>query len=215
MGNARTSSAEQERSRGSSKFITFDIPAQPLAQALDAYSVVTGMAGLVEQQLAMVQRSAGVKGRLTADQALRILLAGTNLSIRYGSSSAFILAPIDRTVTSEPANGSAAVPTAIRQAYFSDLQETLTQLFCRRPESQPGSYRLGLQLWIGSNGIVQASHLLNSTGDRGRDAAITDLLGSAMLAVPPAELPQPITVVLLPHSEEKPPDCSLPGRHTK
>jgi hypothetical protein len=201
--------------RDSGKAIVFDIPAQPLAEALDAFSVATGMAGLVDQRLVAEQRSAPVKGLLTADQALRIMLAGTNLSIRYTGGAAFILRPADNAIQSGPAARTASVPTGIRQTYFSDLQDSLNRLLCRRRESQPGDYRLGLQLWIGANGMVQASHLLDSTGDRRRDAVITDLLASATLASPPTDLPQPVTVVLLPHAAEQPQNCAEPGRRAE
>jgi hypothetical protein len=52
-----------------------------------------------------------------------------------------------------------------------------------------------------------ASHFLDSTGDSQRDTAIADLLASAIVTAPPRELPQPITVVLLPTSVERLSDC--------
>jgi hypothetical protein len=197
------------------KVVPFDISARPLAQALDAYARTTGMAALVDQDLVAGHRSASVKGRLTPDQALRILLAGTGLSVRYASGGAFTL---------ETATGSAVAETAANvgdgdlranhQGYFADLQDSLTQVLCRGLETRPGRYRLGVQLWIGPNGAVLASHLLDTTGDGQRDAFITDLLESATVAVPPAELPQPVTLVLLTHPAE-PPACRETGQRSK
>lgn len=203
-----TSFAGEENTAGPSKAIAFDIPAQPLAQALDAYARATGMATVVDQELIAGRHSATVKGLLTPDQALRILLAGTGLSIRYASDVAFTLDRTDgaTTLQSAASSGSAAATISL-QSYFADLQETLRRLLCGNPQAQPGRYRLGLQLWIGANGAVLASHFLDSTGDSQRDTAIAVLLASAIVTAPPRELPQPITVVLLPTSVERLSDC--------
>jgi Secretin and TonB N terminus short domain len=181
--------------------VEFDIPAQPLAQALDAYARLSGMAALFDQSLAAGRRSASVKGSLTADQALRLLLAGSGLSIRYASRSAFTLALAVATVAPALASpGGAGASGADRRAYFADLEDALAKALCRRPETEPGRYRLGVQLWIGPRGKVLASHLLDSTGDARRDVAIADTLAAIPVAAPPAALPQPVTIVLLPNS---------------
>jgi hypothetical protein len=205
--------APQENGGSFSAAVPFDIPAQPLERALDAYASKTGMAALVDRELVEGRRSSSVKGTLAPDQALRILLAGTNLSARYASSSAFTLEPADEPVISKPATN--ARPTdfgSIRQVYFAELQEALADAFCRRPESRPGRYRLGLQLWIAGNGTISASHLLSSTGDEQRDAAIAELLDQVRVAPPPPDLPQPVTVVLLTRPAERAPDCRESGR---
>jgi hypothetical protein len=59
-----TSFAGEENTAGPSKAIAFDIPAQPLAQALDAYARATGMATVVDQELIAGRHSATVKGSL-------------------------------------------------------------------------------------------------------------------------------------------------------
>jgi hypothetical protein len=166
------------------------------------------MAALVDQELVAGRRSAGVRGLLTSDQALRILLAGSQLSVRYASGGAFTLEPAGATSVSEPAgNAGGEAFRGDRRSYFADLQDALARVLCRRPETQPGRYRLGLQLWIGPTGTILASHLLDSTGDDRRDAIITELLGAAKVAVPPVALPQPVTLVLTAHPAEQSPDC--------
>jgi hypothetical protein len=186
--------------------IDFDIPAQLLTPALDAYGRATGMATLVDQALTAGRRSSDLKGRLTPDQGLRVLLAGTGLSISYASGSAFTLEPTGmgpRTVAASL--GATADRNGIGRAYFADLQDTLIRTLCRKPETRPGRYRLGLQLWIGPGGDMRASHLLDSSGNAERDAAILESLRTVALAPPPAALPQPITIVLLPRTPSS--DC--------
>jgi hypothetical protein len=200
--------AAQANRIGVNKIIRFDIPTQPLAQALDAYARTTGMAALVDRELIGALHSTNVKGLLPPDQALRILLAGTNLTARYANGSSFTLEPASQSaIAKTDANIRTSDPGGIRQTYFADLQDALSEALCHRPETSPGRYRLGLQLWIAANGTVLALHLLDSTGDVQRDAAITDMLGSSKVAPPPAGLPQPVTVVLRTRSPEQIPDC--------
>jgi hypothetical protein len=206
--------AAQQNGTEFNNLLTFEIAAQPLAQALDAYARATGMAALADQELIAGRRSASVKGRLTPDQALRILLAGSGLSASYASGAAFTLQPTNEaTVTEQTTSQTGDGLGRGRQIYFADLQDALTRVLCRDPETRPGRYRLGLQLWIGANGRVLASHLLDSTGDDRRDAVVTELLGAATVAAPPAELPEPVTIVLRPYPAEHLPDCLETGRH--
>lgn len=84
---------------------TFDIPAQPLAQALTAFGRQSGMQIAVDTASVAGKTSAGVNGTMTADQALRQLLAGSGLTYQFTSGNAV-------TVTGAapaPAAGSTAV----------------------------------------------------------------------------------------------------------
>jgi hypothetical protein len=178
--------------------VAFDIPAQALSQALNVYGQVTGMSVLVDHSLTAKRSSTAVKGILTPDEALHILITGTGLSVRYASDYAFTLeasasdAPAFQSVTQgEPDDVD-------ENSYFASLQGTLTQILCRQPQTRPGTYRLGIQVWIGSDGTVRASHFLGSTGDQARDAAIAALLSAVPVTPPPVSLLQPVTILLLP-----------------
>lgn len=59
----------------------FDIPAQPLPAALDAYSRQAGIQILVPYDAASAHRSRRLRGRMTRREALRRLLVGTGLEI--------------------------------------------------------------------------------------------------------------------------------------
>jgi hypothetical protein len=165
------------------------------------------MAALVDQELVAGRFSAAVKGHLSRDEALRILLAGNGLSVHFTSEDAFTVEPSERTTVQAPMANITRDGLRDRRSYFADLQDSLTRTLCRSADARPGLYRLGLQLWIGTDGSVLASHLLDSTGDDRRDAAIVEVVGSAVVAAPPPQMPQPVTVVLRGHPESQSVDC--------
>src|SRR6202012_6261247 len=78
---ARTEVVTSEAPSASRQFV-FDIAAQPLVNALDAYSSLTGFETLYDSAIARGRSSSAVQGTFTAADALRIMLAGTSLSAR-------------------------------------------------------------------------------------------------------------------------------------
>ncbi len=83
---------------------TFDIPAQPLLQALTAFGRQSGLQVTVDSDTGAGKTNAAVSGTMTADEALRRLLAGTGLTYQFTSADAV-------TIAGPPASpaGSAAV----------------------------------------------------------------------------------------------------------
>lgn len=81
MGQAAMAQAAAETSalRG------YDIPAQPLANALRAFGRQSGLQVSLAAEAARGIGSAAVSGRLTAEAALKTLLAGTGLSYRISN----------------------------------------------------------------------------------------------------------------------------------
>ncbi|MBR8655745.1 STN domain-containing protein, partial [Achromobacter sp. Marseille-Q0513] len=63
----------------------FDIPALPLAEALQRFTASTGHSGLYDSGLVAGRRSRGVAGHYTAESALRQMLGDSGLQARYGS----------------------------------------------------------------------------------------------------------------------------------
>ena len=82
-----TSTAPAQESR-----FVFNIPAQALDTALEAYGGVSGRDVLYHSNLAIGRRSNAVLGQLPPDTALAILLEGTGLSARYESSGSYVFA---------------------------------------------------------------------------------------------------------------------------
>jgi hypothetical protein len=102
-------------------------------------------------------------------------------------------------------------------AFSAALQAAIAQAICAYDRQRPAIYRVAAQLWIDTDGAIERSLLLGSTGDRGRDAAISQLLVTLKVGhARPADLPQPATVIVTPRSFGVTGDCrsvSGPG-HT-
>lgn len=87
--------------------LTADIPAQPLAQALEAFARQTGLQLVYVSEVVQTQRSRAVSSGLSASNALGRLLEGTGLQFEYLTSrSVHILAavasPLRQAVTPIP-----------------------------------------------------------------------------------------------------------------
>ena len=98
----------------------FDIPAQSLAMALDAYCAAAGLQMFVDTGSIAGRRSALVRGELTRERALQDLLSGTGLAARFVGDQGFTLC-----VPVPGANRRGPVKAIIARA------PTLRQLLCR------------------------------------------------------------------------------------
>lgn len=197
--------------------ILFDIPAQPLASALDAYSATTGLMAVYNGNLAAGRLSNAIRGRLTPQAALPLLLKGTGLVAEYTSSEAFVVVPgLDESLIKLPsaiASAAIARQDAIERRYSAMMQDSVTDALCAQPLTRPGSYRAAISFWIGAGGEMLRVKLLSSTGDQQRDAAILDVAGRASVGEPPpARMAQPFTMVVLPQSSGGTIDCPVEGR---
>lgn len=173
----------------------FSIPAQSLESALSAFGEVTGYSVLVATYLSAGQISKGVNGTYAPRDALVLLLQDTGLTARYSGQYAFTLLQDD--VASAPAEKKTSVLTGSR--YAAVLQQSITRALCMGAIEDYGRYRLAFQLWIDSAGHVQQVALLASTGFAARDAQVRQvLIHLVMDAAPPAQFPQPVTIVLTP-----------------
>jgi hypothetical protein len=195
-----------EEARPVSAGIRFDIPAQPLAKAIIAYSDVTGIEILVPGEMLANRRSTAVNGMYAPREALGILLFGTGLAWRASGPADLTLA----NVRPPPPFPVARIPRY--PTYSAALQRALVQVLCRfSGETQPGGYRLAAQLWIGPKGEVTRVGLLGSTGVTARDTALTDLLRHVSLdEPPPPDVVQPATVIILPRQAG---DCTIAVGH--
>jgi iron complex outermembrane recepter protein len=66
---------------------SFNIPSKPLAQAISDLSAVTGVQVLYTQEEPFGRNSSPVVGTYTAEQALRLMLQGTDLTYRFSGDA--------------------------------------------------------------------------------------------------------------------------------
>lgn len=197
--------------------IRFDIPAQPLAAALEAYATATGTVAIYNGNLASGRTSFAINGVFKARNALPALLKGTGLEAEFTTSKAFVVVPAEqRPVRLAPRAIAAAALTrqgAAEWRYAALVQQGITDALCSRAVTEPGSYRAAMRVWIGPTGALARIQLLGTTGDQSRDEAIAEFAGRVSIGeAPPAGMVQPVTMVLLPRSSGGEVSCSqLPG----
>jgi hypothetical protein len=193
--------------------IAFDIPAQPLSQALELYSDATGWEVLYNSHLAEGRRSGAVQGTFTAEAALRLLLAGTGLAIRYTDLQSFVLvlAP-SAPPRPSPADAVAVASAATRLTYYGRIQESLRQALCRNDGARPGRYRIAVQFWIDATGGVERYRRLASTGWPETDGRIDRVLRDLRIGEPPpAGFAQPVTILVVPQTPDVTQGCDSDG----
>lgn len=192
-----------------SERLDFDIPAQALATALDAYSEITGREIFYDGALVLGRRSAEVEGAFMPDNALRILLQGTDFVPRATGAGSFTIIRSPQAVAGS--TGAIAAPggNGDDRRYFAAVQAGLKQAFCFNPQTRPGGYQLVIRVWTGPSGAVLHSEILGSTGNRDRDRAFSVALQTLKIAEPPpATLPQPVTMAVLPPVSGGTEECS-------
>lgn len=176
--------------------IVFDLPAQPLASAIEGYSVASGWQVIYDASLAIDRRSAPVKGKLTPAAALRTLLGGTGLIPEYMAADGVVLRP-DPAASMRQA---APVEADSRvHDYFGRVQTTLKRTFCADDQVRSGAYRIAIGFWIGSSGEVTRAAPLGSTGRAEIDAAFDRAIRRVSVGLPPpAGFEQPIVILVTP-----------------
>lgn len=191
----------------SSEILPFDLPAQPLGDALDAYSRVTQLSVLLAGERSDY-RAPAVQGNLTRKQALAGLLASSGLVAYFVDNRSIVVRPPEADdARKHPAHRALALGQipGVRaggrdySAYVSRVQRVVHDSLCASPRTRPGNYRLPMQLWVNARGQVQRLNLLSTTGNAARDTAITHALKSLSVGqAPSANMPQPILMLLVP-----------------
>jgi hypothetical protein len=198
--------------------IHFDLPAQPLADALDAYERLTRLSVMAQTRLLAGRTGAAVNGDYSSHEALQRLLAGTGLDANFTDLDEAVIVPSPSSQPSPPtvppltvaaSDIDGVMDAGDFRAYAAMVQTRLTDALCASPQTRPGSYRLVAQLRIDASGSIVASKVVASTGLPSRDAAIASAMQAMTLdSAPPAGLPEPLTILLRPHGAGIDTDCS-------
>jgi Secretin and TonB N terminus short domain len=174
--------------------ITFDLPAQPLASALESYSISSGWQVIYDAGLATGRRSTRVNGEFTPADALRLLLAGTGLVPQYMAADGVMLIPDPALAGTQVEN-----PQTRYRSYYGRIQVALKRAFCTDRQIRSGSWRIALGFWIGSSGTVTRAAALGSTGDAEIDAAFDRAVHTLSIGDgPPAGFRQPVVILVTP-----------------
>lgn len=209
--------------RASNGVIHFQIPAEPLDQALDAYEHAAGIGVLIDGNLLDGRIGAPLNGDYPPHDALQSLLEGTGLRADFTAADAAVVVLSPTPMLPPQASGSIPSQSITAAdidgvdgyaAYATLVQNRLTAALCRTLQTEPGSYRLVVQLLINNSGSVMDSKVIGSA-DPQRKAAVTRIVRSLVLGeAPPAGLQQPVTILLRPLGNGVVPDCPQPDGHS-
>lgn len=167
--------------------VDFALDAQPLAQALAAFDARTGLSVFFPSELVQGRHSAAVHGTFPPDAALQHLLNGSGLRARAVAPGAYVLSPLPAAPQAMPS-----------QARPDDglVQRSVLSALCAAGDLAPGTYRLALSLRFDAAGKASQVKLLDTTGNEGRDQAITHVLKDVSLPRAPADTSRPFVVLV-------------------
>jgi hypothetical protein len=206
---------EQNNSAGA-RVTSFNIPAQPLALALQAYGEATGVQILYESQSARGRRSLGVIGKFSSDAALARLLTGTGLQVRRTGLHAITLSLPQQGALWESSLPAAAAPAAnldlgtlfVRATaqdddgsqlrdYTEMIKLDVQGALEENALTRRGRYHFIANLWINLDNRIERTDLSQSTGDQERDDAVIGALQNLKLSAHlPAGAPRPVRVAV-------------------
>lgn len=191
--------------------ILFDIPAQALGPALEAYGATTGLAVFYDAGLAVGRRSTIVKGRFSPFLGLEVLLRGTGYASRMTGPDAVSIAPAESGTTSPTA--AAEAMRRRYEPYFAVLQARVGQALCGSDRAKPESDAIIFRFWLAASGVIARAEIVGSDSASAGDRAVAAGIQGIKVGEPPPGLPQPVTMAVFPPSAGEAPGC--PALHGK
>lgn len=185
--------------------LDFDIPAQPLATALQRYALISSRPALFSSAMVAGRTSTALHGLHAPEAALHRLLEGTGLIAQKGKggpADAFVLKVVSAQANAaRPSPG----PDGLDIDYGGQVQARVWEALCAEARTAPGDYRSLLRFEVDASGRLRQPRLLTSTGDVRRDAAVLEALERVRVGrAPPPRMAQPLTMILLPRDPEHP-----------
>jgi hypothetical protein len=211
---ASSYSRSAEFSASDVKTIAFDIPSEPLAEALQDFSQRSGIELFYESAITAGLTSSALKGSFTPRDALQQLLAGTGFIVHYNLHNAVSLSlPTaaswavqqqdhsmgGASLSLNPLNvvaGDRPDDEQLRE-FGEALQNDVSVALTKNTDVRSGNYRIRVKLWIDPSRAIRRAEVTETTGDSVRDAAIVAVLESLMVTrAPPSGLPQPVRIIV-------------------
>lgn len=222
LAAAQTPAARPERVVSPHGVVLFNIPAEPLSDALEAYGAVTGYQIIYDSTLAQGRRSTAVVGLFAPETALRMLLQGTDLTLRHSG-------PADITLLASSAvrlDGRTVMPGAAAAAGGGGDEMVLDTLYIDVPagtKANPGysnygrvvqrkvrqallsddttahrAYQVQMDIWIDEKGRAKRPKIVQSTAAVQLNRSILAVVDSAVFDDPPPRgMPQPIRITII------------------
>lgn len=182
----------------------YDLPAQPLKQALVRFDAQTKVSVFYPSELVEGRTSHALQGEYSLRDALARLLEGTGLDVQATAADAFVLTP------SDDARERAGTGEANRLPFDRLVQTGMREALCGRPSLALGTYRLAMAVRFDADGHVRQVRLLDTTGDRVRDVAIIETVGRVVLPGSPANPVKPYVVLVKPVECRAEAVCQMP-----
>lgn len=190
--------------------VSFEIPAQPLAQALDSFSIASGIDVFYNAAMAERRRSMPVIGTFTPQQAIAIMLSGSGYVARVTAPGSIAI------VNHEPGPAAAEAPfgPSRYEAYFSKVQARIDDVLCALPDRSAAEADMLLRIWLRPSGEVARAELLSADqpGKPSVNRLVADAISVAKFAAPPGNMPQPLTLVVLPPPSRGDLPCTSRGQ---
>lgn len=178
--------------------VAFVLPAQPLEQALERFSVASGWSVMYPGALAEGRTSAAVHGAMPPAMALEALLKDTGLAAEMVGNGRVVLRALEGADGPAPVAHAATLdPAQVRRA-FARMQGALREVFCNDPLLAPGDYSARIAFQVDADGRIQHVELLVGSGQVARDQALLQAMPALQLPVAAAALPQPVTLDIRP-----------------
>lgn len=179
----------------------YDIPAQPLRQALKTFAENTSLQIFYETSLTAGRWSSPVTGLHDAETALRLLLAGTGLSA--GSFESGTVTILETAPHADVRLRQAKARAAGYTRYFALMQAGVQTALCAAPLVRHDAPERRVQLWIAPSGSLAQARLLTPSASRDDDEAFMAALRNLVVAEPPpASMPEPVTMLIMPRAED-------------
>lgn len=174
----------------------YAIPAQPLEQAVERFSVISGWSVMYPGDLGTGRSSHPLQATLPPLHALQVLLQDTGIEAEVTGAQRVVLRR-----SAQAAADAAAVDTLAvseRRRRYAGMQQRLRAAFCDDPLLAPGRYAATLRFGIRADGQVQAPELVAGSGNPRRDARLLQAMQALALDADSAALPQPVTLQIRP-----------------
>jgi hypothetical protein len=191
---------------------TYDIPAQPLTDALAAFATVSGVDIAYRQSLSSGRRSSPLNDDFSAPEALRRLLHGTGLAARFTGPRAAIVYSPGAPDAVAPRRGNADIPSLrldmaeVRASimigvgdhdahyrYAAAVQDEIGEILRSEGGYQGRSLRIEIRVAIDPAGVIREIGLRRPSSEPEWDRrVIAALTGRSLSRPPPENLSEPL-----------------------